>query len=695
MRVHLETHGSNMRIFFVLALIILSASILKVRADYPCVCNYNVETPVYGQASADGAPIGYMYEFDCKPVGQVHGSHSGFTVIQFEHKYGYLASDNNVNTQTCPGDYPDGDLVRTTTKAHSHATNGHTSTTSPSSSVTPIPTTTTPISTTSTTPTPMASTTPTPTTSTTPTSTTSTSTTPTSTTSTTPTPTTSTTPTPTTSTTPTPTTTSTTTTPIPTTTTPKPTTTTKKTTTTTSTTPIPTTPSTEAPSTPYRYWLMTANVTGTPLQYVGIGYNLLTGNPELTPDTGMLLDRRILQLTGSQNSVREASYSTSPSCNRSEATFLVHGGKSLQAERLTRVNISASHPSSVQTNALMGNSDFNSRARLLSDGSQVYFDRTTTCKQGSVRYQGNALRPEGNYTVSRNFAGDVCRLPAVFDPKNATEYMQFLDNWGTSVIMTADLGTKSLERYSQSLSGLTMTILETDPSLLTHSGPFMGYTSSLTVDENRYLSSSIARQHHTSSRTDGTLASPVVTRIDVISITDVISKAYFGPILDELTAEGICTDTIYGSMLTAIADNVRRALEQYPKVKESTGQTPLPSIVDHALQIPVTWPLGNYGLMKTSAGCPGAKVSWQSGWRHYDTEDIRSNNGYSSDISQFLAGCPCKSNNHSEFAFQERRTLKCGYNSTYGPSIRPGALRREVSDGVRNERTRTVRPLGR
>ncbi|WAR01429.1 hypothetical protein MAR_007987 [Mya arenaria] len=61
-------------------------------------------------------------------------------------------------------------------------------------------------------------------------------------------------------------------------------------------------------------------------------------------------------------------------------------------------------------------------------------------------------------------------------------------------------------------------------------------------------------------------------------------------------------------------------------------------VLDHSLQIPVTWPRGNYGLMKTAAGCPGAKVSWQSGWRHYDTEDLGSNNGYSSGISHFLAG---------------------------------------------------------
>lgn len=39
-----------------------------------------------------------------------------------------------------------------------------------------------------------------------------------------------------------------------------------------------------------------ANVTGTPFQYVGVGYNLFDGNPSLSTDPGLLLNRRILQV---------------------------------------------------------------------------------------------------------------------------------------------------------------------------------------------------------------------------------------------------------------------------------------------------------------------------------------------------------------------------------------------------------------
>lgn len=40
---------------------------------------------------------------------------------------------------------------------------------------------------------------------------------------------------------------------------------------------------------------ISANVSGTPFQYVGVGYNLLDGNPEIHPDVGLLLNKHVAQ----------------------------------------------------------------------------------------------------------------------------------------------------------------------------------------------------------------------------------------------------------------------------------------------------------------------------------------------------------------------------------------------------------------
>ena len=53
--------------------------------DFDCVCNYNVETGVYDHPNNHGTPIGYMYEFDCKPIGDGK-NHGNFEQIMFEHQ---------------------------------------------------------------------------------------------------------------------------------------------------------------------------------------------------------------------------------------------------------------------------------------------------------------------------------------------------------------------------------------------------------------------------------------------------------------------------------------------------------------------------------------------------------------------------------------------------------------------------------
>ncbi|WAR01419.1 hypothetical protein MAR_007977 [Mya arenaria] len=185
-------------------------------------------------------------------------------------------------------------------------------------------------------------------------------------------------------------------------------------------------------------------------------------------------------------------------------------------------------------------------------------------------------------------------------------------------------------------------------------------------------------------------------------------------------------------------------------------------VLDHPLQIPVTWPLGNYGLMETSAGCPGARVLWSIGWRHYDTEDSGPSNRFSFSISNYLSDerydrpwirfafrvvsptttyeqtfalrlfhqqqhtmdcgqgghTACSNTETAQMGFLKdpyigmmriavtrtiragpyqmaRRSIKCGYDSAYGPSVRTYALRREMSGGVRDDCQRPVHPLGR
>lgn len=70
---------------------LLSVFVSHCNGDYNCLCNYNVETPVYKSADSSVPPIGYMYEFDCKYI--LSEVNPGWTTIAFEHKVCFFDID--------------------------------------------------------------------------------------------------------------------------------------------------------------------------------------------------------------------------------------------------------------------------------------------------------------------------------------------------------------------------------------------------------------------------------------------------------------------------------------------------------------------------------------------------------------------------------------------------------------------------
>ena len=54
------------------------------------------------------------------------------------------------------------------------------------------------------------------------------------------------------------------------------------------------------------------------------------------------------------------------------------------------------------------------------------------------------------------------------------------------------------------------------------------------------------------------------------------------------------------------------------------------SFTEPNLQIPVTWPLGTYGLPMPTSGCQkGSGFPWHKGYRYHDTENKRGGNSWS------------------------------------------------------------------
>ncbi|XP_053383491.1 macrophage mannose receptor 1-like isoform X1 [Mercenaria mercenaria] len=99
------------------AIVLTIFQIAFVSADYQCLCNYNVELPVYSNDDSASQLLGYLYEFDCKPIFAKAVKDSGFYQIQFEKKVGYIENGNGIQIQVCRGSIPTDDLVKATIAA--------------------------------------------------------------------------------------------------------------------------------------------------------------------------------------------------------------------------------------------------------------------------------------------------------------------------------------------------------------------------------------------------------------------------------------------------------------------------------------------------------------------------------------------------------------------------------------------------
>ncbi|XP_045162297.2 secretory phospholipase A2 receptor-like [Mercenaria mercenaria] len=141
-----------------LLLVLLSISI--VRADYKCVCNYNVEKGVFAKESQDAKALGYLYEFDCKPVvSQASSTSSGWTVIAFEHQIGYVFKDPQTRVEVCQGDPTDSVQLPTGAGSLTTVTMETSSSSTEAATTSPTPTTDTTIRTSTTQPTTIRTTT--------------------------------------------------------------------------------------------------------------------------------------------------------------------------------------------------------------------------------------------------------------------------------------------------------------------------------------------------------------------------------------------------------------------------------------------------------------------------------------------------------------------------------------------------------
>ncbi|KAJ7378963.1 hypothetical protein OS493_019662 [Desmophyllum pertusum] len=142
------------------------------------------------------------------------------------------------------------------------------------------------------------------------------------------------------------------------------------------------------------------------------------------------------------------------------------------------------------------------------------------------------------------------------------------------------------------------------------------------------------------------------------------------------------------SFVGARKNHVKKALKEYPRLKNAMVP------VDPEVRIPLTWPVGTYGLPMPKSGCPkGITFPWHVGTRYHDTEDGSANNRWSTPYH--LAGKVSKSNMEQKFCMKTQRTFGISWPKGKYCILKKGPCPQGFQSGyikwmMRIQETRTV-----
>ncbi|KAK7106197.1 uncharacterized protein [Littorina saxatilis] len=384
--------------------------------------------------------------------------------------------------------------------------------------------------------------------------------------------------------------------------------------------------------------------------YVGIGYNLLTANPDGGNsarggvDPGLLITRRILNLIDKPRAIQSQ---LRHSCSDEQTTHTFYGAKSYRDKLAVDVKLEGGAIAGL-VNAMFSLSPrFQHEKNETNIDRQVFQDEQQVCNLGHVRF-ADELSDWLNVSVTDSFASSVCKLPSVY---NQRQYMDFLDHWGTHMTTEVDIGTKVIHRSQTSLAEFVQHVVKASGADVSLGGSYMGFGASLGVNIDSFKSRESYSQSfgsHLEVLQVGSEVMPEPISVTLVGIDSALQSKYWDSGMTTFVSNGLCDVTWRSDVITK---NLRQALTEYATYKMMSAPT------DPALVVPLTWPRGTYGLVKPVTGCPGGRISWSEGWRFQDTGDhVFSSNMMSTQLHLAGSWLPDK-NIRMDFCMKGNRRL--------------------------------------
>ncbi|XP_078383899.1 uncharacterized protein LOC144666356 [Oculina patagonica] len=384
------------------------------------------------------------------------------------------------------------------------------------------------------------------------------------------------------------------------------------------------------------------------VKFLGVGYNIIKGNPEGElsrggVDPGLHSTRRIFKLTWATGKTTvdkkyrvpdQVNFVHRSSCYKTTTYEVISGANSYQDRLKVDVKASAGYDAGLWSVAFSLSSRYAKMKKETSRSHKVFFEKIAVCNRGTARYRLDLARID-KYSVTKDFAAAVCALPVTY---RRTSYSRFIDNWGTDIVVKVHLGTRKTTRYESSYTKLAKYAMENIASSVTGSGGYGGFSASLSVDVNKFKNFMSDASRFTENKVEFSSGGPNLPEpigVKLLPIHNAIDDSYYST-LDQRYQ---CNN------LAQRRRNVQRVLKEYPRIKGVSATQ------DPEVRIPLTWPLGTYGLPETTSGCPKGHF-WHKGYRYHDTEDKSPNNNWSNPYD--LAGSYGRRNMEQKFCMKTR-----------------------------------------
>eukprot|EP00057_Strongylocentrotus_purpuratus_P009486 XP_011663960.1 PREDICTED: uncharacterized protein LOC580197 [Strongylocentrotus purpuratus] len=370
--------------------------------------------------------------------------------------------------------------------------------------------------------------------------------------------------------------------------------------------------------------------------FLGIGYNIIEGNPEGGDmatggvDPGLLVSRSIFVMTYEEGKITsdekymipdEVKYVLRDSSYTSSSATTFHSTSSYAEKLSSQVDVGGGYSNLFASVEFAASSRYQEiEARTDSQG-YIYYANQTVSNMGNARYMTELAGPD-KYTLNNGFVSTVCRLPTAYAED---DYMTFLDTWGTHVVTEVDLGTREGNNYEEQRTEFVSYASSNVGSSVSSGGSYLGFSSSLSVDMDTFnagMQSGSSFGSLFSSYRVGSASLNEPISLTLVDMHELFRDDYWTRMQDYIASEH-CTASWDRA---AAAENVLTAMKGYAEWKK------IQDSMNKNVMIPLTWPDGKYGLAKPTDGCPNTEFTWNEGWRYQDTEDSDSSNAWSDPI---------------------------------------------------------------